>query len=213
MKAYIFDLDGTLLDSMGVWEQIDVDFLEKRGIAVPPDYIGEICARSFPEAARYTIERFGLSDSVEDLLGEWNDMAVYAYSHTVPLKPYAREYLKALKERGAKLGIATSLPVVLYEPALRNHDIQSLFDAVCSTDEVQHGKTKPDVFLLAAQKLGISPENCIVFEDIPEAALSAKAAGMTVYAVYDEASAAHWSYIQEMADGALLDFRDAPLPE
>lgn len=213
MKAYIFDLDGTLLDSMGVWEQIDVDFLTKRGLEVPRDYIYAICSRSFPEAAQYTIDRFGLSESVDDLLREWASMAIYAYGHTVPLKPYAKEYLAALKRQGAKLGIATSLPAVLYEPALRNHGIMELFDVICSTDEVSYGKTKPDVFLLAASKLGTDPQQCVVFEDITQAIKSAKLAGMTVYGVYDESSREHWTLIRQIADGVLYDFKDAPLPE
>ena len=213
MKAYIFDLDGTLLDSMGVWEQIDVDFLSKRGLDVPEDYINEICSRSFPEAAKYTIERFNLPDSVDDLLNEWNAMAAYAYGHTVPLKPNALEYLTALKNQGAKLAIATSLPAALYEPALQNHGIMDLFDVVCSTDEVAYGKTRPDVFILTAQKLCVPPEMCIVFEDIVQAMQSAKQAGMTVYGVFDQSSSEQWETIKKTADGVIYDFNDAPLPE
>lgn len=213
MKAYIFDLDGTLLDSMHVWEQIDVDFLTRRGFEVPPDYISAICSKSFPEAAAYTIELFALPDSVDDLLKEWHDMAVYAYGHTVSLKPYVREYLTLLKERGVKLSVATSLPAALYEPTLRNNGIWGLFDAICSTDEVSYGKTRPDVFLLAAQKLGSAPADCVVFEDIPQAVQSAKEAGMTVYGVYDEASREHWAWIGKIADGVIRNFKDAPLPE
>lgn len=213
MNAYIFDLDGTLLDSMGLWEQIDVDFLMKRGFEVPIDYIDAICSRSFPEAAEYTILRFGFPDSVSDLLREWNDMAAYAYGNTVPLKPGAREYLMAIKERGIKLGVATSLPAALYEPALRNNGILELFDVICSTDEVEHGKTRPDVFLLAARKLGVAPADCIVFEDIPDAIKSAKEAGMTVYGVLDESSKEHWAHIKETADSVIVDFKDAPLPK
>ncbi|MDR1748769.1 MAG: HAD family phosphatase, partial [Spirochaetaceae bacterium] len=88
MKSYIFDLDGTLLDSMKLWEQIDIDFLTQRGLEVPPDYIGEICSRSFYEAAVYTVRRFGLPGSPESLMEEWNRMAVYAYGHTVEMKPF-----------------------------------------------------------------------------------------------------------------------------
>jgi HAD superfamily hydrolase (TIGR01509 family) len=211
LKAYIFDLDGVLLDSMGLWEQIDVDFLTKRGLEATPDYIDAICALSFPEAAEYTVKRFGLPDSADDLTKEWNDMAVYAYGNTVPLKPGAKEYLLECKRQGAKLGIATSLPVALYEPALRNNGILDLFDVVCSTDEVGFGKTEPDVFLLAARRLGVSPADCIVFEDAPQAVKSAKQAGMTVYGVYDESSKEHWAFIRETADGVVCDFKDALL--
>ena len=213
MKAYVFDLDGTLLDSMRLWEQIDLEFLNKRGLEVPADYIDAICSRSFPEAAAYTIERFGLSESVEDLLKEWQDMAAYAYGNTVEVKPNAREYLHELKKRGMLLAVATSLPASLYEPTLRNHDIYSLFDVICSTAEVSHGKTRPDIFYHVASKLGVSTSDCVMFEDIQDAIMSAKTAGMTVYAVYDEVSKSQWEETKKLADGAILDFKDAPLPE
>ena len=213
MRAYIFDLDGTLLDSMGVWAHIDAAFLSERGLDVPEDYIDAVSARSFPEAARYTLERFGLPDSVDALLREWNAMAAHAYGHTVPLKPNALAYLTALKGRGARLAIATSLPAALYVPALENHGITGLFDVICSTDEVSCGKTHPDVFLLTARRLGVPPEACVVFEDILEAVQSAKRAGMTVYGVYDAASSVQWKHIEKEADGVIYDFRDGPLPE
>lgn len=213
MRAYIFDLDGTLLDSMGLWEQIDIDFLTRRGFEVPPDYLAAICSRSFPEAAAYTIERFGLPDGVEALLAEWNGMAEHAYGHTVPMKPHAKWYLQALRERGAKLAVATSLPRALYGPVLRQHGIEAYFDVICSTDEVAYGKTRPDVFLLTAEKLGLPPAGCVLFEDILQAVKSGKAAGMTVYGVYDEASKDDWDEIVKTADGVLYNFKDAPLPE
>ena len=212
MKAYVFDLDGTLLDSMNIWEQIDVEFLKKRGFDVPPDYIDALSSKSFPEAAEYTIKRFRLKDSVDELLHEWQAMAVYAYGNTIALKPNAGEYLLALKSKGAKLGIATSLPPSLYSPALNNHGIENLFDAVCSTDEVEHGKTHPDIFYLIARKLGVSPSGCVMFEDVLQAVQSAKSAGMTVYGVYDESSKDHWEQIKQTADGTFCDFKDAPLP-
>lgn len=213
MKACIFDLDGTLLDSMRLWEQIDRDFLTKRGLEVPPDYVEAVTSLSFPEAAAYTIRRFCLPDSAESLMREWNDMAVYAYGHTISMKPYAKDYLARLKEHGMKLGIATSLSKELYRPALEQHGITQLFDVICSTDEVSRSKAHPDVFLLAAEKLGASPGNCVLFEDILIAVQSGKTAGMTVYAVYDEASKDNWDAIKQIADGTLYDFSAAPLPE
>lgn len=212
MKAYIFDLDGTLLDSMGVWTQIDIDFLANRGLEVSCDFIDAVSSMSFPEAAAYTIARFNLPDTVEMLLQEWNAMAVHAYGHTVQMKPYAKDYLQQIKAHGNKIAIATSLPAELYKPALRNCGIEDLLDAICSTDEVAHGKTHPDVYLLAAQRLDTSPDDCVVFEDILEAIISAKRAGMTVYGVYDEASKTHWNEIQATADGILYDFQDTPSP-
>jgi beta-phosphoglucomutase-like phosphatase (HAD superfamily) len=212
MKSYIFDLDGTLLDSMDVWTDIDIDFLKKRGFAVPADYADSILSMSMPEAAAYTINRFALPDSVDSLMREWIDMAVYVYGNVVRMKPYAKEYIAALHECGAKLAVATSLPVELYEPALCNHDIHNLFHVFCSSTEVGYGKTRPDVFHLTAKKLGVSACDCVAFEDILAAVKSAKSIGMTVYGVYDKSSEADWEQIKEIADGVILDFRSAPLP-
>jgi len=211
-KAYIFDLDGTLLDSMGVWDQIDVDFLAKRGIDLPPDYMNSILSMTFNEAAAYTIKRFALPDSVDDLTREWKDMAAYAYGHTVRMKPYAKEYLIALRERGAKLAVATSMFAELCDPVLRNNGIDNMFHAICYTDEAGHGKSRPDIFLLAAEKIGVTPDDCLVFEDILAAVKSAKSAGMGVCAVYDKTSENDWEEIKKAADYAIFDFRDAPLP-
>jgi beta-phosphoglucomutase-like phosphatase (HAD superfamily) len=213
MKAFIFDLDGTLLDSMNVWGKVDIDFLQKRGITVPSDYMDSISSMIFTECAVYTINRFNLPDSIDSLMREWTDMAAYAYGHTVLMKPYAKEYLLTLRERGAKLGIATSLSAELYEPALRGHGIYDWFGVICNSDEVGCGKSRPDVFLLAAKKLGVPPCDCIVFEDILPAIKTAKDAGMKVCGVYDEAAADDWEKIKKTADYAITDWRNAPLPE
>jgi HAD superfamily hydrolase (TIGR01509 family) len=212
-KAYIFDLDGTLLDSMGLWDQINIDFFTKRGIALPSDYVDSISSMTFYETAVYTIKRFALPDSVGSVMLEWNDMAAYAYGHTVRMKPYAKEYLLKLRERGAKLAVATSMFPELCGPVLRNNGIDNFFHVICNTNETEHGKSRPDVFLLTAKKLGEKPGGCLVFEDILAAVKSAKSAGMDVCAVYDRKSENDWEEIKETADYAIDDFRDAPLPE
>lgn len=212
-QAAIFDLDGTLLNSMDVWEQIDIDFLKKRNLTVPENYVAEICARSFEEAAQYTIDLFGLNESIPAIVEEWNCMAISKYRNDIGLTPYSLDYLLRLKAENIKLAIATGLPEELYLPCLQSNGIYDLFDVICSTEQVPYGKERPDVFLLAAKKLGISPQKCIVFEDVLPAVKSAKQAGMIVYGVYDKYSAHHQSEIMAIADGYLLDFRDAPLPD
>lgn len=153
-KAAIFDLDGTLLDSMGVWDQVDIDFLNKRGIEVPPDYMTKVSAMQFRQIAEYTIARFGLTDTPEELMQEWDDMASVAYSTTVEAKPGALDYLRDLKDSGVKLGVATSLPPRLREPALRHVGMFDLFNDIVSVDDANDvGKDQPDVYLLAAKRL------------------------------------------------------------
>ena len=102
-KGAIFDLDGTLLDSMWVWDDIDVAFLKKRGLEVPPDYQEAITPLGFLEAARYTIRRFGFPETPEELIQEWHQMAVDAYTYEVELKDGAAEYPRYLKEKGIRL--------------------------------------------------------------------------------------------------------------
>lgn len=212
-KAAIFDLDGTLLNSMDVWEKIDIKFLHKRGLSVPDNYVTEICARSFEEAARYTIDLFGLTESVEEIIAEWNAMAAYEYEQNVRLAPFAADYLLQLKDMGIRLAIATGLPEELYYPCLKNNGVISLFDALCSAEQVARGKEYPDIFQFTAKALGIAPNKCIVYEDVLPAVKSAKLAGMTVYGVYDKYSLNNRSEIEAIADGYLMDFQNAPLPQ
>ena len=211
--AVIFDLDGTLIDSMGVWLKIDEEFLAKRGFESSQDYAEQINARSFRDAAKYTIERFSLSDSEDDLMKEWNEMALYEYSHNIKLKKGAKEYIEALKKRGVKIGLATSCSNFLFEPLLKNNGIYDYFDVLCSTEEVSCGKEGPAIFSYTAQKLNVAPERCLVFEDILIAMKSAKLAGMDVFGVYDHFSREQWEDIQKIADGVVYDYQNAPMME
>ena len=210
-KGAIFDLDGTLLDSMGVWDQVDIDFLSKRGIDVPDDYMTKVAAMQFRQIAEYTIARFSLTDTPEELMDEWDHMARVMYATVVEAKPYAREYLAQLKESGAKLAVATSLPPMLREPAMKHVGIFDYFDEVVSVDDAGDvGKDQPDVYLLAASRLGVEPEECTVFEDLLIGMRSAKSVGMKVWAMHDDSSDADWPAICGLADGVMFDFHDAP---
>ncbi|KAE8126438.1 MULTISPECIES: HAD family hydrolase [Bifidobacterium] len=210
-KGAIFDLDGTLLDSMGVWDQIDIDFLHRRGFEVPADYMSKVSAMQFQQIAEYTIARFGLRDSPQELMDEWNAMAQTAYSSVVEAKPHAAEYLQALKDSGARLAVATSLPPELREPAMEHVGIAQYFDVLCSVDDAGDvGKDRPDVYLLAARRLGVQPADCTVFEDLLEGIRSAKSADMKVWAMHDDSSNMDWDSICGIADGVLFDFSDAP---
>ena len=202
--AAIFDLDGTLLDSMYVWAHIDDVFFEKRGMTAPEDYGRALAGKSYRESAEYTINRFGFTESWEEIVREWTEMAIEEYSHHVQLKPCAKEYLRALKEAGVKLAVATALPEYLYKPCLDHLGVTGWFDALCSTDETGgRGKAQGEVFLLAAQRLGVEPEKCAVFEDVYEGVAGAKHAGMQAYCVKDAAASHSHGKISEIADGMI----------
>jgi len=208
MRAYIFDLDGTILDSARIWNMINREFFRKRGIPFPMDYQQIIAAMPFPQVAVYTKETYGLPETPEELMDEFRESAVNAYANEVKMKPGAKEYLLRLHANGHKLAVATAAPPEFHVPALKNHEIYNLFDAICTTQDVGCGKTRPDVFLLAAKMLDAKPEDCVVFDDILPAVKSAKGAGMTVCGVYDNQTAADWEEIKKSADFVIMDFKD-----
>lgn len=206
LKGAIFDLDGTLLDSMHVWSDIDIEFLHKRGFSVPEGYSEALAPLSFRQTAEYTIQYFQLDETPEAIMHEWNQMAIDAYSHQVQMKPHAKEYLQYLKEKGVRLGVCTALSKKLYVPALQNHGIFDWFDAIVSTDDVNKGKSYPEPYLLTATRLGLNPQDCMVFEDIPAGVNGALLAHMQVCGVYDEASKNSVEQMKTLAHHFIYDF-------
>lgn len=200
IKAVIFDLDGTVVDSMWMWEAIDIEYLAKFGIPLPPDLQKNISGMSFKDTAVYFKETFGIPDSLEQIKSDWNDMAMDKYCNEVPLKPGVLEFLKKLKERGIKTGIATSNSKELAFAVLAALGLTPYFDEVHMSCEVKQGKPAPDIYLLVAECLSVAPEQCLVFEDIPEGIQAGKAAGMKVCGVEDAFSAAYREEKTELAD-------------
>lgn len=164
-KCCIFDLDGTLIDSTGVWHKVDIDFLEKRGIAIPDDFIEEIKIHTFESGAKYVVERFGLDENPKEIISEWFDMAVFAYDNEIKLKNGVKELLEFIKQQGLKIALATSSDRKLFEKCLKRNGIYDFFDSFTQTSEVARGKSFPDVYECAALKCGVEKEDCIVFED------------------------------------------------
>ena len=205
IKGAIFDLDGTLLDSLWIWADIDQKFLSRRGIEVPPDYMESVCAMEYRQTAEYTIARFNLKDAPEDLMREWSEMSVSAYENELKLKPGVKEFLSELKRKGIKLAVATSATPDMCLPALKRNGVTDMFDAIVTTIEVGKGKAHPDVYFAAAKKLGVDVSECAVFEDAILAIKTAKNAGFYTIGVYDRFSRDE-NEIKAVADG-FIEFR------
>jgi 16S rRNA pseudouridine516 synthase len=200
VKAVIFDLDGTLVDSMWVWRDIDIEYLGKRGIPLPETLQNEIEGMSFLETAEYFKKRFSLEDSLEEIQAEWNQMAWDKYCNEVPLKDGAAQFLKACKEHGIRLGIATSNSRELVKAVAKSHGFEDYFGAIVTGTDVTKGKPAPDIYLAAAKILDVDPGDCLVFEDIVPGIMAGKHAGMRVCAVEDVYSMPMKAQKQEAAD-------------
>ncbi|MGL4992129.1 MAG: HAD family hydrolase [Sarcina sp.] len=189
MKAAIFDLDGTLIDSMGVWIKIDIDYLTQIGQINNVDLIqlkNDINHLSFVGTADYFKTRFNLDDSIEEICKKWHDMAYNEYKNNIKLKDGVFEFLHELKSKDIKIGLATSNSIELATTCLKANNVYDLFDNITITGEVARGKNFPDVYELCAKRLNVDTNDCIVFEDIPQALEGAKKGNFKVVMVFDE---------------------------
>lgn len=209
IQGAIFDLDGTLLDSMGVWHMVDHAFLARRGIPYPPDYDKELQPLNYKQAAAYTKRRFGLPETEEAIIAEWDARVSAAYAGGLPLKPGAAELLHRLHGRGVKIALATASSRNLYELGLKANGVYDDFDAFATLDEPGlRSKAFPDIYLLAAERLGVPPARCVVFEDLLNGIRGAKAAGMKTAGIYDASSAAVQEQMHAEADAYYMDFTE-----
>ena len=205
-KAFLFDLDGTLVDSMWIWESIDVEYLDRFGLELPEDLHSCIEGMSFSETAQYFKERFSIPDTLEKMKSDWNRMAWEKYTQEVPLKSGIREFLRYHRARGVKM--ATSNSRELAEAVIAVHGLTDTFDVIVTGCDVAHGKPFPDVYLEAAVRLGVDPSECLVFEDVVAGIQAGRSAGMEVAAVEDAYSLYQERQKKELADLYIADYQE-----
>lgn len=208
--GFIFDLDGTIIDSNGVWEKIDRQIAEKNHVYLSDRELRKAAAMNYDELLELFISK-GMNYSINELKDELDKIAVKEYRYNIFLKNGVREYLEALKREGKRIVLATASPQRLYEPVLRNNSVYGLFDAFASTEEAGAEKEFPDVYLLAARKIGVFPDRCAVFEDVLKGIVSAGSTGMYTVAVYDKYSAEDAVTMKEAADKYIMSFYEMPL--
>lgn len=204
--AVIFDLDGSLVDSMWMWRAIDIEYLGRFGIPLPEDLQSKIEGMSFSETAVYFKEFFHIPDSLEKIKDDWNRMAWDKYTNEVPLKPGIPEFLRGCREHGIKLGIATSNSRELVENIVEVHKLRDYFSCIMTGCDVAHGKPAPDIYLAVSEKLRVNPERCLVFEDIIPGIQAGKSAGMKVCAVEDAYSLQTKDNKKALADFYIEDY-------
>ena len=208
-QCAIFDLDGTLINSTGVWNKVDEDFFNRRNVIMPPEFPQVIKTHTLMSGAVYIKDRLSLPESPEDIVKEWHDAAVFAYHNEVRIKPYVKELLELLKqEYGYKIGLATSNTHELYDQCLINNGIYDYFDSFTQSDEVERLKGFPDIYEKSAERMGVPKEECIVFEDVYQAVKGARMGNFFTVAVEDSASADDREEIIKIADVYIKSFRE-----
>ncbi len=211
-KAVLFDLDGTVTDSMNVWPSIDKEYLESHGVKMTPE-IRETIQKDIEGAsmtliAKYFKTKFGIKDEVDKIINDWNQMAFDKYCNQVTLKPNADVFIKYLKDNNFKIGICTSNSRILAEAILKKYGLFELFDVIlCGCGDIP-GKPAPDIYLKAAADLSVEPSTCIVFEDLVVGIKAGKAAGMVVCAVRDSYSEYQLEEKKALADYFIEDYNE-----
>ena len=180
----LFDMDGTLIDSNGIWKDVDTEFLARRGLPYTQAYYEGVAHTIFPLAAKFTKEFCHLPESEEEIMAEWMELAKDNYAH-VALKPHVREYLEKLRAQGDRMAVFTSCVPAHCKTALAVHDLNRCFERVIFAQELGMEKKTPELWKKVAAELNAAPEACTLFDDSVEAIRGAKAAGMHTVGVAD----------------------------
>ena len=206
-SAYIFDFDGTLVDSMPYVAMGVKSFLKSRGVDYPENIMEIVTPLGYPGSADYYNKHFGLSTNGEEYLEYVQNLIYKYYQNEVPLKPGVYEYLTALKARGASLAILTASPLRFVRPCFERLGVLNLFDHVWSCDDFGIPKSNPEIYRRAAERFALAPDQLAFFDDSIHSLAAAKAAGLFTVGIYDETAKAFVEQMKETADVYLEDFR------
>lgn len=185
-KMYIFDLDGTITDSNGLWLEVDHRFLSRRGLTPTREYLDMVGRSIFPVAADFTKAYYHLDDDPRDIMAEWEGLAAHQYAHEVELKPGAAAFLEQCRREGRRMAVFTACRRTLCRSVLERFGLTDWFDSIVYADEIGLEKHQPECFARLSELLAVPPEECTFFDDSPANCATAMAAGMDTVGVYDD---------------------------
>ena len=206
-RAVLFDLDGVLADSELWWTKIDAALLAEHGITYRGEYHRDVLGVSYPVAVEFYRNAFQISAPVAELMRRRTEIAAEFFARQIGLFPGAASVLQELRDMKLPLAVGTSSVSTSARPFLDRHRLTSFFKAIVTGDEVERGKPQPDIYLRAAEKLGIAPERCLVIEDALSGIAAGKAAKMTVAAIPDTrfVDAAEYKSAADYVLGGLME--------
>ena len=202
----IFDLDGTLIDSNGVWVEVDKTFLERRGAPYTREYYEGVAHTILSNCAIFTKEYLHLEESCEEIIAEWMELAADKYGTQVPLKPHVKEYLDKCRDAGHRMAVFTACVPEHCRAAMARHGLEPYFERVIYAQELGVDKKSPAIFRKVAESLGVRPREGVLFDDSLSACKAAKAAGMTVVGVHDGWFSDTSVDMREVCDQYIRDF-------
>lgn len=205
-KGFIFDFDGTLVDSMWVWDNLLIDFLRRYNYDTPQKLLEEVAYMSMEQSSAYVCSLYDLPLTPQQIYREWNDMIYDGYAHEIKLKPGVKKYLELLKSKGRKLAVATANTPLLTEACLANNGILELFDVFTYADDVGAGKSDPKIYIETLRRMEMQADEVVLFEDILKALETGKSIGLDVVIAEDEAAYADKEALKASADLYIKSF-------
>ena len=207
MATYLFDFDGTLVDSMEVYGSMMLRILDENGMKYPDNILKIITPLGYSGTADYFI-KMGISKTKEQLIATMNEYAKYNYHNVIVAKENVPEVLRELKKRGDSLNVLTASPHSVLDACLERNGIYHLFDNVWSCDDFGTTKSDPNIYIMAAERMGVSVSDVIFLDDNFNADVTAKSAGMTVYGVYDKSSDEYVDEMKKVTDKYIYNFKE-----
>lgn len=207
IKAYLFDFDGTLVDSMPTFVSSMLRILDESGIKYDENIIKIITPLGVAGTANYYKE-LGVKGTVDDIIKKMKEYMYEEYLHNIPFKENVEEVLLKLKQRGAKLNVLTASPHVTLDSCLKRLKAYDLFDNVWSCDDFETTKANPEIYKMAAERIGEKVEDVLFLDDNYNADKTAKTAGMQVCAVYDKSSEDYIEEMKAVADYYIYNFKE-----
>ena len=208
MKTYLFDFDGTLVDSMPSYVGVMKKILDDNNIKYPDDIMKIITPLGMEGSARYFVDELGLDLPIDEIIEKMSEYAYYEYSYTIPAKDNVIDVLKTLKKNNNSLNVLTASPHITLDACLKRLGIFELFDNVWSCEDFNTTKADPMIYKLAAEKIGVPVEEVLFLDDNYNADKTAKQAGMMVCGVYDDSSKEYVDEIKEISDYYIYDFKE-----